>query len=106
MLLLRRVMPVLGLHREKRNSDREIINGASTYLLSVIVPLDGMPASAGNGSHIAFHAECRSMIDRFYRVHPRMGVVTPAHPAIAKNMIRITAGSGGCLSISHHVESS
>jgi len=37
-----------------------------TFHFSVQVPIDGHPASAGNGSHVAFAVEDRSMVDRFH----------------------------------------
>lgn len=60
------VLGVLGMHLMKR-TERELIYGAGTYLLSVIVPVDGRPASAGNGAHVAFAAESRVMVDHFHR---------------------------------------
>lgn len=40
--------------------------GVSDILFSVETPVDGRPASAGNGAHIAFHAGSRAMVDRFH----------------------------------------
>jgi predicted lactoylglutathione lyase len=31
------------------------------------MPVEGQPASVGNGVHIAFAAETRTMVDEFYR---------------------------------------
>ena len=60
------VMSALGLHLMKRNGDRELIYGANAYLLSVQRPADGSLASAGNGTHVAFAAESRAMVDWFH----------------------------------------
>ncbi|HKY92533.1 MAG TPA: VOC family protein [Nevskiaceae bacterium] len=59
------VLGALGL-RLMKQTERELIYGATTYLLSVIQPVDGGPATVGNGSHIAFAAESRWMVDCFY----------------------------------------
>ena len=40
--------------------------GSGTFHFSVQVPIDGKPATVGNGTHIAFAVEDRSMVDRFY----------------------------------------
>lgn len=46
--------------------ENELHYGAGTFLISIVKPYDGNPASAGNGSHIAFAAADRTMVDRFY----------------------------------------
>ncbi|WP_419810085.1 VOC family protein [Sphingomonas sp.] len=38
-----------------------------TFHFSVQVPIDGRSASVGNGSHVAFAVEDRTMVDRFYK---------------------------------------
>jgi hypothetical protein len=40
--------------------------GIGTFHFSVQVPIDGNPATVGNGTHIVFAVEQRAMVDRFY----------------------------------------
>ena len=40
--------------------------GIGDTLFSVETPVDGAPASAGNGAHVAFAARDRTMVDRFH----------------------------------------
>lgn len=42
--------------------------GSGTFHFSVQLPVDGAPASVGNGTHVAFAVEERGMVDRFYAV--------------------------------------
>ena len=42
--------------------------GIGDALFSVEAPVDGAPATAGNGSHIAFVARDRTMVDQFHRL--------------------------------------
>jgi catechol 2,3-dioxygenase-like lactoylglutathione lyase family enzyme len=76
------VMPVLGMRLMKISGDRELIYGANTLLLSVLMPLDGAPASAGNGCHIAFSAESRGMVQRFHRMALANGGTDAGAPGI------------------------
>ncbi|MBJ3786731.1 VOC family protein [Devosia sediminis] len=46
----------------------ELLYGAGSFMISIVVPLDGEPATPGNGTHIAFAARDRAMVDRFYEV--------------------------------------
>jgi catechol 2,3-dioxygenase-like lactoylglutathione lyase family enzyme len=50
------------------SDERELVYGTAVYLLNVILPLDGGAATSGNGSHIAFGAHDRGMVDEFYRI--------------------------------------
>ena len=40
---------------------------------SLETPVDGRPATAGNGVHIAFDVEDQETVDRFYREALRLG---------------------------------
>lgn len=60
------VMATLGLRLMKRRPNSELIYGANVFLLSVVRPSDGKPASAGHGAHIAFSAESRERVDHFH----------------------------------------
>lgn len=59
------VLAVVGLRLIKA-SDRAADWGVGDFLFSVETPVDGRPASAGNGAHVAFAAVDREMVDRFH----------------------------------------
>lgn len=61
------VMPVLGM-RLLNGSARSADYGVGSFLFSIETPVDGEPASAGNGVHIAFAAGRRAMVDQFHEV--------------------------------------
>jgi catechol 2,3-dioxygenase-like lactoylglutathione lyase family enzyme len=61
------VLAVLGIRRMNIR-DGSVDYGTSTLLFSLERPTDGHPATVGNGSHVAFAAEDRVMVDEFYRV--------------------------------------
>jgi len=53
-----------------------------TFHFSMQVPIDGKPASVGNGSHIAFGVENRDMVDRFYAVALAHGGTSEGKPGL------------------------
>lgn len=59
------VLPIVGIVRMAEN-EAGLHYGSGTFHFSVQIPIDGGPATVGNGSHIAFAVEDRSMVDRFY----------------------------------------
>jgi catechol 2,3-dioxygenase-like lactoylglutathione lyase family enzyme len=59
------VLPIVGITRMAED-EGGLGYGSGTFHFSVQVPIDGKPASVGNGTHVAFAVEDRSMIDRFY----------------------------------------
>ncbi len=61
------VMKVLGLRLLSRD-DKSLDYGVGMVQFSLETPVDGKPASRGNGVHIAFMAEDPDMVDEFYRV--------------------------------------
>jgi catechol 2,3-dioxygenase-like lactoylglutathione lyase family enzyme len=60
------VLATLGI-RKHHERDGSIDYGTSIMFFSLEKPSDGNPASVGNGVHVAFLAETRSMVDEFYR---------------------------------------
>lgn len=60
------VLPVVGMVRLAED-EGGLGYGSGTFHFSVQVPIDGAPATVGNGSHIAFAVEDRSMVEGFYR---------------------------------------
>ncbi|CEJ12545.1 Glyoxalase-like domain protein [bacterium YEK0313] len=59
------VLPIVGLAPMAEDAGG-LGYGSGTFHFSVQVPIDGKPATVGNGSHIAFAVEDRSMVQRFY----------------------------------------
>lgn len=60
------VLPILGIERMSED-EGGLGYGSGTFHFSVQVPIDGLPATVGNGSHVAFAVEDRFMVDRFHR---------------------------------------
>jgi catechol 2,3-dioxygenase-like lactoylglutathione lyase family enzyme len=61
------VLAVLGIGKHKRRGG-SIDYSAAMFGFSLEQPVDGEPASVGNGVHVAFAAESRAQVDEFYRV--------------------------------------
>ncbi len=60
------VLAVLGLRL--LNADAQSLDyGAATWFFSLERPVNGQPATPGNGCHIAFAAETRAMVQEFHR---------------------------------------
>lgn len=59
------VLPIVGIQPMAEDAGG-LGYGSGTFHFSVQVPIDGTPATVGNGSHIAFAVENRDMVDRFY----------------------------------------
>ncbi len=59
------VLPIVGIHLMAED-EGGLGYGSGTFHFSVQVPIDGKPATVGNGTHIAFAVEDRAMVARFY----------------------------------------
>jgi catechol 2,3-dioxygenase-like lactoylglutathione lyase family enzyme len=59
------VLATLGI-RKLHERDGSLDYGTSVMFFSLEKPVDGRPASVGNGVHVAFLAETRAMVDAFY----------------------------------------
>lgn len=59
------VLPLIGI-RPMAEDEGGLGYGAGTFHFSVQIPIDGQPASVGNGSHVAFAVEDRGMVERFH----------------------------------------
>jgi catechol 2,3-dioxygenase-like lactoylglutathione lyase family enzyme len=59
------LMAELGL-RLIKESERTIPYGLTETIFSVEKPVDGKPALAGNGTHVAFHAGRRNVVRACY----------------------------------------
>lgn len=61
------VLAVLGLrllHEDAQSLDY----GAATWFFSLERPVNGAPATPGNGMHVAFAAESRKQVEAFHRI--------------------------------------
>ena len=67
------LMRILGL--QIRQADHESVDYGTEDALSYSLetPVDGKPATAGNGVHIAFEATDQETVNRFYREALRLG---------------------------------
>lgn len=61
------VLPVIGMRLLNGSADSADY-GTGAFLFSVETPVDGKPATPGNGVHIAFAAGRRAMVDQFYEI--------------------------------------
>ncbi|MBH2009704.1 MAG: VOC family protein [Xanthomonadaceae bacterium] len=78
------VLPIVGIVRMAEDAGG-LGYGSGTFHFSVQIPIDGKPATVGNGSHIAFAVENRSMVDRFYRAALDHGGREDGAPGIRSN---------------------
>ncbi|MCW4461837.1 VOC family protein [Sphingomonas sp. BT-65] len=60
------VIPLLG-YRLVSEDEQSLDYGSGVFAFSVERPLDGEPATGGNGTHIAFEARNRAAVDAFHR---------------------------------------
>jgi len=60
------VLAVIGL-RLLRQDEGAVHYGTGEILFSLVAPVDGRPASPGNGVHIAFAAQDKAMVQAFHR---------------------------------------
>jgi catechol 2,3-dioxygenase-like lactoylglutathione lyase family enzyme len=76
--------PVLATLRFQliRQEEHELVYGTNVYLISVIRPINGKPATVGNGSHVAFSAYDRVMVDAFYNTALEHGGTSDGPPGI------------------------
>jgi catechol 2,3-dioxygenase-like lactoylglutathione lyase family enzyme len=75
------LMALIGF-RALKSSDRSVHYGASDIVFSLETPVNGEPASAGNGVHIAFQAPDRETVRRFYRAALANGGLGEGGPGI------------------------
>lgn len=66
------LMALIGL--ELRQADAESADyGVDSLAFSIETPVDGQPATPGNGVHIAFEAPDRACVRRFHEMALRLG---------------------------------
>lgn len=75
------LMALIGL-RVLKSSERSVHYGASDIIFSLETPVDGRPASPGNGVHIAFQAPDRETVRRFHSIAVANGGSDEGGPGI------------------------
>jgi catechol 2,3-dioxygenase-like lactoylglutathione lyase family enzyme len=75
------VLPIVGVLPMKATA-KGLDYGSGQFQFSVETPVDGKPASVGNGSHIAFAAEDRAMVDHFHAAALAHGGTSDGEPGL------------------------
>ncbi len=75
------LMALLG-YRNLRDYPGSLDYGVTDVAFSVETPLDGAPATAGNGVHICFEAADRKTVDAFHRLALELGGVDAGAPGV------------------------
>jgi catechol 2,3-dioxygenase-like lactoylglutathione lyase family enzyme len=83
------VLPIVGIHLMAAD-EGGLGYGSGTFHFSVQVPIDGKPATVGNGTHIAFAAENREMVERFYAAALITAAATTANRDCAPTTMQTT----------------
>jgi catechol 2,3-dioxygenase-like lactoylglutathione lyase family enzyme len=78
------VLPIVGIF-PMAEDEGGLGYGSGTFHFSVQVPIDGKPATVGNGTHIAFAVEDRSMVNRFYAAALKHGGSDDGAPGLRPN---------------------
>jgi catechol 2,3-dioxygenase-like lactoylglutathione lyase family enzyme len=78
------LMSLIGF-RLIKVSDTSLHYGAADIAFSIGVPLDGRPASPGNGVHIAFQAPDRETVRQFHQIALANGGADEGAPGIRAN---------------------
>ncbi len=80
----RPLMALVGL-RLMKETDKAAHYGASDIVFSIETPVDGHPATSGNGVHIAFQAPDRESVRRFHALALSAGGTDEGAPGIREN---------------------
>ena len=75
------VLAVLGIGKGKRRGG-SVDYSAAMIGFSLERPVDGAPASVGNGVHVCFTAESREQVDAFHRVALEQGGTDAGAPGL------------------------
>jgi catechol 2,3-dioxygenase-like lactoylglutathione lyase family enzyme len=78
------LMPLIGFRLFKASKNAAHYGG-SDIAFSIQTPSDGLPASPGNGVHIAFQAPDRETVRRFYQTALANGARDEGAPGIREN---------------------
>jgi catechol 2,3-dioxygenase-like lactoylglutathione lyase family enzyme len=66
-------------------SDKAVHFGSSDIMFSLETPINGLPATPGNGVHIAFQAPDRQTVRRFYESAIANGATDEGAPGLREN---------------------
>lgn len=75
------IMDLLGL-RLLHQSEQSIDYGTGEIVFSVELPVDGEPATVGNGVHVAFVARDQAMVRRFHALALANGGSSDGEPGL------------------------
>ncbi len=75
------IFALLGF-RMLKCDDTGVHYGTGDILFSLVLPTNQQPASAGNGTHIAFQARDRKMVDEFHALALQLGGKSDGAPGI------------------------
>jgi catechol 2,3-dioxygenase-like lactoylglutathione lyase family enzyme len=75
------VLTLLGLRLIKAD-EKSADYGTGDVLFSLETPVDGRPASTGNGVHVAFLARDRAMVQAFYETGLAHGGTSDGEPGV------------------------
>ena len=78
------LMSLIGF-RILKSSETAVHFGSSDIMFSLETPIDGLPATPGNGVHIAFQAPDRQTVRRFYESAIANGGTDEGAPGIRGN---------------------
>jgi catechol 2,3-dioxygenase-like lactoylglutathione lyase family enzyme len=78
------LMALIGF-RLLKASDKAVHFGSSDIVFSLETPINGLPATPGNGVHIAFQAPDRQTVRRFYESALANGAIDEGAPGIREN---------------------
>jgi catechol 2,3-dioxygenase-like lactoylglutathione lyase family enzyme len=78
------LMALIGF-RLLKASDKAVHFGSSYIVFSLETPINGLPATSGNGVHIAFQAPDRQTVRRFYESALANGAIDEGAPGIREN---------------------
>jgi len=68
-----------------KSSDKAVHFGSSDIVFSLETPINGLPATPGNGVHIAFQAPDRQTVRRFHETAMANGATDEGAPGIREN---------------------
>jgi catechol 2,3-dioxygenase-like lactoylglutathione lyase family enzyme len=78
------LMSLIGF-RPIKTSDKAAHFGSSDIMFSLETPINGLPATPGNGVHIAFQAPDRQTVRRFHESAIANGAIDEGAPGIREN---------------------
>ena len=81
------IMDLVGLRRLKVN-EGGVHYGTGEILFSLVTATNGHPATAGNGTHVAFQARDHAMVRKFYELAMENGVPIIENKPLAQALFK------------------